>query len=436
MAVGDYDKDGDPDMYLNNFGPNVLYRNNADGTFTDVTRQAGVANGHRVGAGTSFLDIDADGHLDLYVANYVMFSHNRHVPRTKQGYPIYGSPVDYSPDPDTLYRNNRDGTFTDVSVQSGIADHAAASMGMVCADYDGDGDTDILVANDGMMNFLFQNQGDGTFHEVGLVSGFAYDMNGTVHASMGVDCADFDNDGRLDFHVTSFQNELATLYRNAGGGLFEDVTNRSRAGLGTRSPVTWGNGFADFDNDGDRDLFIACGHLYDKLQHFDTTTTYETPNLLLENLGQGTFVNVSDRCGNGMAVRRSSRGAGFDDLDNDGDIDVVVLNSRREPTLLRNDSTRGNHWIGIKLRGTRSNYDGIGARVEITTDGSTQVDEVHSGRGYQGHHGAQLHFGLGKATHVDEIRVRWIGGEWDRWVKVPADQVITLTETAKGRDIE
>jgi hypothetical protein len=429
VAVGDYDNDGDPDLYVNNFGPNVLYRNNGDGTFTDATRQAGVGNGDCVGAGASFFDMDGDGDLDLYVANYVEFSFEKHVPRTKQGYPIYGMPADYSADPDTLFRNNGDGTFTDVSADSGIAAHAAPGMGMVCADYDEDGDTDVFVANDGQANFLFQNDGAGRFTESGLLSGFAYDMAGRVHASMGVDCADFDNDGRLDFHVTSFQHELATLYKNIGGGLLEDVTHLTAAGSGTRPPVTWGNAFVDFDNDGDRDIFIACGHLYDKLHHFDMTTTYDTPNILLENLGNGRFRNVSDQCGDGMAVKLSSRGAGFDDLDNDGDVDAVILNSRREPTLLRNESVTGNHWIGIRLRGVKANRDGVGARVEVTAGDLIQTDEVHSGRGYQSHYGTRLHYGLGKHRRVDRIRTQWIGGGVDVLEDVPVDQVITVTES-------
>ena len=224
VCVGDYDNDGDADLYLNNFGPNVLYRNNGDGTFTDATAQAGVQNGNRVGAGATFLDIDADGDLDLYVGNYIKFRFEQHVPRTRQGYPIYGSPIDYEPDADTLYRNNGDGTFTDISAESGIAAHAGPSMGLISADYDDDGDVDVLIANDGQPNFLFQNDGTGRFQEAGLLSGFAYDGVGRVHASMGVDGGDFDNDGRLDFHVTSYQNEQATLYRNLGGGLLEDVT--------------------------------------------------------------------------------------------------------------------------------------------------------------------------------------------------------------------
>jgi hypothetical protein len=427
VTVGDYDNDGDPDLYLNNFGPNVLYRNNGDGTFTDVTRQAGVGNGDRVGAGTCFLDMNGDGNLDLYVANYLKFSYDKHVSRTMQGYPVYASPLDYPPDADTLYRNNGDGTFTDVSGESGIAAQAAYGMGMVCADYDEDGDTDIFVGNDVGANFLFRNDGAGRFQEVGLLSGFAYDGRGAIQGTMGVECGDFDNDGHLDFHVTSYQNELATLYKN-DGQLLQDVTIVTGAGSGTLSQVTWGNGLVDFDNDGDRDLFIACGHLHDNVDHFDDRATYEARNMLLENLAGRSFRDVSDQCGDGMAVRLSSRGAGFDDLDNDGDIDVVILNSRREPTLLRNESVTGNHWIEIRLRGTKTNRDGVGARVEVVAGDLTQVDEVHSGRGYQGHYGTRLHFGLGKRTKVDRIRVRWVGGGVDVLKNVSVDRMLTVTD--------
>jgi hypothetical protein len=276
---------------------------------------------------------------------------------------------------------------------------------------------------------LFQNDGGGHFTEVGLLSGFAYDMSGLTHASMGVDCADYDNDGRLEFHVTSFQNELATLYRNVDGTFLEDVTTRSGAGLGTYLPVTWGNGFADFDNDGDRDLFVACGHLYDQMEHFDQSTSYNEPNVLLENLGDGEFANATAECGDGMKVALSTRGAGFDDLDNDGDIDVVLLNTRQKPTILRNESSTVKHWIQVRLQGTYANRDGVGAQVEVQSGELRQVDEVHSGRGYQGHFGSRLHFGLGDRASVDQIRVRWLGGGEDVIENVEVDQVITVTQS-------
>jgi len=427
-TAGDYDNDGDLDLYVNNYGPNVLYQNNGDGTFTDVTKQAGVDAGRLAGAGVNFLDADKDGDLDLFVANYVKFSVDVKIVRTVRGHRIYPGPRDYPKCANVLFRNNGDGTFTDVSVSSGIAAHAGSGMGTVCADYDNDGDTDIVVANDDWGNFLFQNDGAGKFAEVGLLSGFAYDLDGDAQSSMGVACGDSDNDGWLDFHVTSYQKEAATLYKNLGSGLFEDVTRLAGAGAGTVPDVTWGNGLVDFDNDGNRDLFIACGHLQEDIERVYDGTSYLARNVLLRNTGNGKFVNVSDRCGDGLAVKLSSRGAAFDDLDNDGDIDVVILNSRREPTVLRNDTAAGNHWIQIDLRGVKTNRDGVGARVKIVAGEFSWIDEVHSGQGYQSHFGLRLHFGLGSRDHVDRIEVRWIGGGVDVVENVHADQFLTITE--------
>jgi len=428
VAVGDYDNDEDPDIYLNNYGPNVLYRNNGDGTFTDVTKRAGVGNGDKVGAGACFLDMDKDGDLDLYVANYLKFSYDAHVATHMSGFPVYTGPTRYPPAPDTLYRNNNDGTFTDVSAESGVGAHAGWGMGMVCADYDNDGDTDVFIANDVSENFLFRNDGTGKFEEIGLISGVAYDVAGEAQGSMGVDCGDYNNDGLLDFHQTSYQRQLALLFKNLGRGLFEDVTLVARAGTGTLAHVTWGSSLVDFDNDGDRDLFIACGHLQDNVERYDDTLQYYARNILLMNIGDGKFLNVSDQCGDGLAVELSSRGAAFDDLDNDGDIDVVILNSRRQPTILRNDSANHNRWIQIRLRGVKSNRDGVGARVKVVAGDLTQIDEVHSGRGYQSHYGMRLHFGLGKRHRVDRIEVRWIGGGVDVVENVGVDRLVTITE--------
>jgi len=434
VAAGDYDNDGDQDLYVNNFGPNVMYRNNGDGTFTDVTARTGTANGNQVGAGACFLDIDGDGDLDLYAANYVDFTYENHQIARFNGYPAYVGPMNYRPTSDTLYRNDGDGTFTDVSVACGIAAHKGTGMGMVCADYDDDGDTDVFVGNDVAGNSIFENDGTGKFDEVGLITGLAYDLGGTAQGTMGVDCGDYNNDGRLDFHVTSYQHDLATLYKNLGEGTFEDVTRTTGAGAGTLPYVTWGNALADFDNDGDRDVFIACGHLHDNVELFDTVTSYHVRNVLLENTGDGKFVNVSGDCGDGLKVKLSSRGAALGDLDNDGDLDAVILNSRREPTVLRNDSKTGNHWIQVKLRGVKTNRDGVGARVKVVAGELTQIDEVHSGRGYQSHFGTRLHFGLGKRARVDRIEVRWIGGGTDVFENPGVDRLLTLTEgTGRSR---
>ena len=428
VAAADYDGDGDQDLYLNNYGPNVLYRNNGDGTFTDVTRVAGVGNGNHVGAGTSFLDIDGDGDLDLYAANYLEFSDETHAVDMSRGVPFYASPGRYEPVSDTLFRNDGDGTFTDVTKDSGIGDHAGWGMGMVSADYDNDGDTDVFIANDMAENFLFRNDGRGHFSEVGLLSGVAFDLNGYPHGSMGVDCGDFDNDGWLDFYVTSYQRQLATLYRNLEGRFFLDVTRTTGAAEGTYPLVTWGNSFVDFDNDRDRDLFIACGHLQMNVEQADSSAKYQVENLVFANTGKGKFVNASDQTGDGLAVKLSSRGAAFDDLDQDGDVDIVVLNSRREPTILRNDTESGNHWIQVRLHGTKCNRDGVGSHVRVTAGGRTQLDEVHSGRGYQSHHGMRLHFGLGDCDRVERIEIQWLGGGTQVIEDMGVDQLVVVVE--------
>ncbi|MHC4640264.1 MAG: CRTAC1 family protein [Planctomycetota bacterium] len=428
VTAGDYDNDGDLDLYINNYGPNVLYRNNGDGTFTDVTKQAGVANGHKVGAAAFFLDMDKDGDIDLFVANYLNFTYQNHLMRTSKGMPKYAGPMDFPPMPNDLFRNNGDGTFTNVSRESGVAEHKGWGMGGVCADYDNDGDTDVYIANDVAANFLFENDGTGRFEEVALITGLAYDLQGDEHGSMGIDCADYDNDGSLDFYETCYAREFATLYRNMGDNTFEDVTMLTGAGTGTLLHVTWGNGFADFDNDGYRDIFIACGHLQDNVEFHNDMETTLAKNIILKNNGKGKFVDVSDHSGNGMKVKLRSRGAALDDLDNDGDIDIVILNSRREPTILRNDSLSKGNWLQIRLRAVETNRDGVGAHVKVVSGDMTLLDEVHSGRGYQSHYGTRLHFGLGESRKVDRIEVKWIGGGMDVFKDVKVNQLVTLTE--------
>ena len=432
VAAGDYDNDGDLDIYVNNYGPNVLYRNNGDGTFTDVTAQAGVADGSKVGAATLFLDMDKDGDLDLFVANYLDFTYENHLMRTSKGISKYAGPMDFPPMPNDLFRNNGDGTFTDVSVESGVAEHKGWGMGGVAADYDNDGDTDVHIVNDVYGNFLFQNDGTGKFEEVGLIAGIAYDLHGDDQGSMGVDCGDYDNDGWLDFYQTSYAQEMAALYKNMSGGMFQDVTMLTGAGAGTLAHVTWGNSFVDFDNDGDLDIFVACGHLQDNIELYDDTASSSVRNVLLMNKGDGKFVDVSDQSGDGMKVKLRSRAAGFDDLDNDGDVDVVILNSRREPTILRNDSTSKGHWLQVRLRGVKTNRDGVGARIKLTAGDLTLTDEVHSGRGYQSHYGMRLHFGLGNRDKVDRIEVRWVGGGVDILENIRADRLVTITESNAG----
>ena len=428
VAAADYDNDGDQDLYVNNYGPNVLYCNNGDGTFRDVTETAGVACGNRLGAGVAFLDGDRDGFLDLYVANYVDFTYDNHVTHANRGYVEYAGPRDYSPVPDVFFRNNGNGTFSDESTAAGIEQHAGSGMGLVACDFDNDGDTDVFILNDVSGNFLMVNDGKGHFEEAGLLSGTAYNMYGDELGSMGVDCGDYDNDGFLDFLMTSYQGELPVLYRNTGVETFEDVTLASGVGEGAFPYVNWGVGLVDFDNDGFRDAFIANGHLQDKIDEYDDSTAYEVRNLVQWNRGDGTFESVADRCGDGLAPKRSSRGAAFDDLDNDGDLDVVVLNSRREPTIIRNDSSHKYHWLQVRLEGTTCNRDGVGSRVTVVAGSLAQTDEVHSGRGYQSHFGTRLQFGLGPRERVDYIDVRWLGGDLERYQAIQVDRLVTLKE--------
>ena len=429
VTAADFDNDGHQDLYVNNSGVNVFYRNNGDGTFNEIAVQAGVDNGDKVAAGVCFLDMDGDGDLDLYVSNYVNFTYENHVPIVINGQYFQAGPQYYVPMPDSLYRNDGDGTFTDVSDASGIASVAGPGMGMVCGDFDDDGDTDIFVGNDGEPNFLFQNDGSGKFREVGLVAGVAFDFFGRENSNMGVDCGDYDNDGRLDLFTTDYQGEMPVLYRNLGGGLFDDATSAARVSHELFPHVTWGTGFVDFDNDGDLDLYIACGH-FDRIEAIDDRTAQRVPNVLLMNTGDGKFVDVSRWSGSGLTVLESSRGTGFDDLDNDGNIDAVILNSHAPPTILHNESATGHHWLQVQLRGVTSNRDGVGARVRVVAGDLVQVAEVHSGRGYQSHHGSRLHFGLGQRKQVDRIEVRWLGGARETFPGVAVDQLVLLIEGA------
>ncbi len=411
-TAGDYDGDGDLDLYISNFGPNVLYRNNGDGTFTDVTAQAGVGNGDQVGAGVTFLDIDGDGDLDLYASNYVKFTFENHRIVRFNGIPAYVGPMDYMPSTDTLFLNNGDGTFRDVSAERGITAVPGTGMGITSCDYDNDGDTDIFVGNDVAGNFLWKNDGRGFFTEVGLESGLAYDFAGTAQGTMGADAGDFNNDGLLDFFVTSYQQDFATLFENLGGGFFEDITRQSGAGVGTLRHVTWGVNFADFDNDGLRDIFIACGHLHDNVEQFDTTAVYLAENIVMHNIDERRFENISDRCGDGSPKRSKPR---FQPVS----ISIKTATSTfscstpQQGDLIRNDTKSDHHWLAIGWGGEEPFRDRRSGACRLWRTGF--YDEVINGRGYQGHGGSTLHFGLGKAGHVDFIEVHWHGGAVERF---------------------
>ena len=431
VTVGDYDNDGYPDLYVSNLGENVLYHNNGDGSFAEVTARTGtaVSDSVRTGAGVCFLDIENDGDLDLFVANYLKFSPDEPITHVFRGKRIYAGPERYPPYPNVLLRNNGDSTFADVSTESGIAQHPGFGMGIVCGDFNQDGAVDVFVGNDGGPgNFLFVNNGHGVFAEMGVSSGVAYSGLGLAHGSMGSDCGDYDNDGWMDLFVTSYQRQLATLFRNQGGGSFEDVTQRTGAGLGSFNQVTWGCGLVDLDNDGRRDIFYAAGHLIDNIDSLDDSTSYLATPVVLRNMPEGRFVNVSETAGSGLRKKSVGRGTVMDDLDNDGDLDVVILNSRRTSTVLRNDSTNRHHWLKIRLVGTVGNRDAVGARVSVDAGGQKQFAEVRSGRGFQGHFGTILHFGLGALDRVDQIQVRWPGGSTQSVENVAADALTTILE--------
>ncbi|MFM7041004.1 MAG: CRTAC1 family protein [Planctomycetaceae bacterium] len=429
MTAADYDNDGFQDLYLSRFGTNRLFRNLGDGTFADVTDEAGVGRGHKLGAGVTFLDVDADGDLDLFVANYVRFQFADHVVIREDGIDRYAGPRSYPLDTHALFSNAGDGTFRDVSEASGIAAHPGSGMGVVAADFDGDGDADLFVLNDVHRNFLFENDGGGRFTEVGMEAGCAFNGTGDELGSMGIDAGDYDGDGQSDCVVTTYEGESPVLFRN-DGGFFEDVTAATGAGNGLVPHVTWGVGMVDFDNDGWRDLYYACGHLQDSIDSPGRPTAYRVRDHLLRNVA-GRFREVPPEPA-GLDAVASSRGAAFDDLDDDGRMDVVVLNARDRPTVLRNVSTPAGRWLGVNLVGTRGSRDAIGAKVWVEAAGRRWFAEVLNGRGYQGHFGRRLHFGLGDAPPEVRLEVKWLGGETTVVETVSCDRVVTVVEPLPG----
>ncbi len=432
-AVGDYDNDGDPDLYITNCGPNVLYRNNGDGTFSDVTEMAGVGD-RQFGAGAGFADFDGDGWLDLYVGNYLVEDMGNHAPAMVRGFKRYSSPSDggqYPRPADVLYRNNRDGTFTDISRESGITAAAGLSLGVVCSDVDTDGDLDVYVACDVTENLLWINDGKGKFTESGLLQGCAYDFNGDEQGSMGVAAGDPDNDGDTDIYVTNYQYQYNTYYQNDGQGFFMDTGITAGVITDTFSKVGWGTGFIDYDNDGDQDLFVANGHLQDTIDSWDQTTNYRQRNMLFQNKGTGLFTDVTALSGEGLAVLKSSRGAAFGDLDNDGDVDIVINNSRDRPSLLRNDGGNQGHWIQFDLHGTLCNRDAVGARIYVTCGGKRQFRERFAGGSYCSSSDPRLHFGLGDAALIGRVEIVWPGGHKEILEKVSANQILSITESGK-----
>src|SRR5229473_8578582 len=413
VCIGDYNNDGYEDIFCTYFGQNILYRNNGDGTFTDVTKAAGLLNEQpRWGAGCSFLDYNRDGHLDLFVSNYIRFSiEHAPVPGENTNCNWKGIPVECGPrglptGRHSLYKNRGDGTFTDVSLQAGIA-QAKQSYGMtvVAADLDEDGWPDIYVACDSTPSLLFMNNHDGTFREEGLLRGVALNEDGMEQAGMGVGVGDFDLDGNLDIFKTHFSDDTSILYKNDGKGNFDDWTIRSGLGVETRF-IGWGAGIVDLDNDGNPDLFLVTGSVYPEVEQKLPAYPFRTPRAVFRNLGNGKFEELIDEAGTGIAAVHSSRGCAFGDFDNDGDMDVLVVNLNEPPSLLRNDLSGGNHWIKVRLVGTKSNRSAIGARVVVKVGEVMQTQELFSQSSFLSCNDFRLHFGLGSAIKA-EIRVRW-----------------------------
>lgn len=428
-TTGDYDNDGDLDLYLTNFGgSNVLYQNNGDGTFIDVAEAARVAD---MGWGTScaFADFNNDGHLELYVSNYANYTLDAHKTCYRHDIPVYCGPSSYPSQPDLLYHNNGDGTFTDLTKQSGLLSVPAAhGLGVAIGDSDNDGDPDIYVANDQDFNFLFQNRGDGTFEEIGLLSGVSCSDMGKAEAGMGVVFADYDNDGKLDITVSNFQNETNTLYHNQGDNFFIDTTITAGIAEYTHRYLGWGIGFLDYDNDGYKDIFVANGHTMDNIAEVDSSTTTPQQNLLFRNLGNGQFVDVTAQMGEGFSLRKTSRAAAFGDYDNDGDIDILVTNWNQTVDLLRNEGGNQNNWIQVKAIGTKSNRSAIGARIKVVAGEHTQYAEVKSSGSYLAFSDLRVHFGLKDAVNVDLLEIRWPSGTIDTATNLSVNQQFIAVE--------
>jgi enediyne biosynthesis protein E4 len=440
VCVGDYDNDGFDDLFVTYFGKNVLYRNNGNGTFTDVSEKAGVAGtGKRWNTGCAFIDYDRDGRLDLFVANYIELDlKTAPVPESGpclyKGVMVACGPPGLAGGKNILYHNNGDGTFTDVSEKSGIVNaNGTYGLGVLTADLDNDGWPDIYVANDSTASALYQNKKNGTFADIAIEAGCALSADGKPQAGMGISAADYDLDGNLDLVKTNFAGDTPSLYRNLGGANFEDTT--FTAGLGAHTQyLGWGCGFFDMDNDGWPDILLCNGHVYPEVEQLKTEAGYAQRKLLYKNLRNGHFADISLQAGPGISEPSASRGAAFGDFDNDGDIDVVVNTVNDYPQLLRCDSKLHNNWIKVRTIGTKSNRSGIGARLTCVmhlpgeSKPHQQIDEVRSGGGYFSQNDLRVHFGLGKAEKVDSLEIRWPSGQVDTLKDIKANQLIYVKE--------
>ena len=436
VCAGDYDNDGWDDLFCTFWGRNILFHNNGDGTFTDATRKAGLYQEKgRWGTGCSFLDYDRDGYLDLFVCNFVKLDPDN--PPTLdamtfcqwKGIPTMCGPRGLPADTNVLYRNNGDGTFTDVSEKSGILKPGPRySITSVSYDFDNDGWPDIYVAVDSMPSILFKNNHDGTFTDVAVAAGCAYNDDGHEQAGMGVGVADYDCDGRFDIFKTNFVDDTSNLYHNDGDGTFTDLSSNSAVGI-NNNYVAWGCGFADYDNDGWPDIIQVNGHVYPEVDRYRIGESFKNPRIVYRNLGNGRFQDVSQAMGPGITARFSSRGAAFGDYDNDGGIDILINNMNDLPSLLHNVGGNKQNWIKIKLIGTKCNRTAIGARVRVVTGKHAQMDEVHSGGSVMSQSDLRLHFGLGAANAADLIEVIWPTTQVvERFKRVKANQILTIRE--------
>jgi hypothetical protein len=428
-CAGDYDGDGHPDLYITGFGSNTLYRNRGDGTFVDVTATARVGDS-RWSTGCAFADLDGDGDLDLIVTHYVDAdrAHNPYCTTGRGGARAYCHPLKYEPLPTTVYRNDGNGVFTDVSTASGIGVLRANGLGVVVTDYDNDGRPDVFVANDTMPNFLFHNEGGFRFKEMGLVSGFAVAADGKARAGMGIDTGDYDGDGRVDVVVTNLDFEMQTLDRGLDRGLFSYATPESGIGFPTLPFVGFGVAFFDFDNDGQLDIAIANGHILDNAPLFRAGSTYMQRKLLFRNSTGRRFVEVGRSSGPAFSTERVSRGLAVGDIDNDGDFDLLVSNNGQDAELLRNDGGNRANALVVRLRGRSPNTDAIGARVRVISGSRTQFRDVKAGSSYLSQNDLRAHFGLGSAARADRVEVKWPSGATETFADVAANEIVTIDQ--------
>jgi enediyne biosynthesis protein E4 len=433
-CAGDYDNDGHDDLFVTYWGQNRLYRNRGDRTFEDVTERAGLKGTKaRWGTGCAFLDYDRDGRLDLFAANYIDFDlASTPLPESGlcryKGLPVACGPPGLPGGKNVLYRNAGAGRFEDVSERAGITRASGTyGLGVSTIDFNDDGWVDLYVANDSNPSALYLNNGDGTFKDIGVAAGCAYSQDGKPQAGMGVAAGDYDRNGTIDLFKTNFAGDTSTLYANDGKGSCEDRTFSAGVGVNTRW-LGWAVAFVDLDNDGWLDLFLVNGHVYPEVQRLQTEAGYKQRKVVYRNLANGRFEDITERLGSPLTTPAAGRGAAFADLDNDGDIDVVVNNMHAAPDLFRLDSQTGGHWTTVKLVGTRSNRSAIGARVRLFAGGAMQVQEVRGGGSYYSQNDLRVHFGLGRSAAVERLEIRWPNGLEEQWTNLDADRIITLTE--------